>query len=149
MKKNFTACIDNFLDQQGLHYRTCEYDWGTDTIIGFELESGCKQHVHFICRDDQAPVLAVWDLIRVPDQKLATALIHCNTDNQRRFFRFAIDEDHDLQLRYDFPNGISEEDFSDCIAHEMFPMFLSAVKNYYEDYARLVYSNDREELSLA
>lgn len=147
--KNFTACVENFLDQKELHYRTLEFDWGTDTIIGFELESGCKQHVHFICRDDQAPVLAVWDLIHIPDQKLATALIHCNKDNQRRFFRFAIDEDRDLQLRYDFPNGISEESFSNSISSEMFPMFLSAVKNYYEDYAQLVYSDNHEELSLA
>ncbi len=147
--KNFTTCIETYLDQKELHYSTRNYDWGTDTIIGFQLESGCKQHIHIICRDDQAPVLAVWDLIHIPDNKLAAALIHSNKDNQRRFFRFAIDEDQDLQLRYDFPNGIREDDFSSSISSEMFPMFLSAVKNYYEDYARLVYSDSHEELSLA
>ncbi len=147
--KNFTTCVENYLDRQGLHYQTHEFDWGSDVVIGFKMDSGCKQHVHFVCRNDQAPVLSVWDLIHIPDHKLASALIKSNTDNQRRFFRFSIDEDHDLQMRYDFPNGISEENFSHCLSDDMFPMFLTAVKSYYEEYARLVYSDDAKELSLA
>ena len=147
---NFISVIENFLDNEELHYTTQTRDWGTDTRIGFRGETGSTIRVHIIDREDKAPYIAVWDLVHIPDDKLAAALIHVNDDNRRRYFRFSIDEDHDLNMSYEFPEGLTEESFADVLK-AMFPMFIAGCHLYFETYNRLIWGNQSsaDEIKLA
>ncbi len=141
--KKFTTCIQNYLDNEGLHYTTHEMKRGDAIQVGFSQEDGSSFDVVIINHEDQAPTFVVFDLIRVPANRLGAVLIQANEDNSRRFFRFCINDNHDLQIRYDMPNGMTPETLLPCL-EEMFPLFMSAVYNYYADYARLIYGNTEE-----
>lgn len=137
---NFISVIENFLDNEGLHYTTQNYDWGTDTRISFRGEAGSPIRVHIVDREDQAPYIIVWDLVHIPKDKLAAALIQTNDDNQRRYFRFAYDEDGDLNFGYEFPAGLTEESFA-AVLEAMFPLFITGCHLYSEKYNRLIWGN--------
>ncbi len=144
--KEFTTCIQKYLDNEELRYTTHELQHGDAIQVGFTQEDGSSFDVMIINHEDQAPTLIVFDLIRVPANKLGAVLIQANDDNSRRFFRFNINNNQDLQIRYDMPNGLTPETLMPCM-EEMFPLFISAVYSYYANYARLIYSNSDSDES--
>jgi hypothetical protein len=144
--KEFTTCIQKYLDNEELRYTTHELQHGDAILVGFSREDGSTVDVMIINHEDQAPTLVVFDLIRVPANKLGAVLIQANDDNSRRFFRFNINDNQDLQIRYDMPNGLTPETLMPCM-EEMFPLFMSAVYSYYANYARLIYSNSDSDES--
>ena len=145
---NFISVIENFLDNEDLHYTRKDYEWGSDTRIGFRGETGSTIRVHIIDRENEnkPPFLAVWDLVHIPDDKLAAAFISANEDNRKRYFRFSIDDDHDLNMTFEFPEGLTDDSFADVL-QAMFPVFVSGCHVYFERYSRLIWgdqSSDKE-----
>lgn len=135
--KNFTALIEDYLSGEGIPFVTKELNRGTDTLIGVRTRDGESLLVHIINPESDPPYLSVWELIHVPDDKMAAALIASNEDNDRKFFRLCVDDDQDLNLNYSFPAGLSNESFPPVLK-AMFRRFLAAVEVYRARYVRII-----------
>lgn len=66
----------------------------------------------FISCGDKDVGFRISSLIKVPQEERLTVCLFCNILNCKwRFFRFCIDDDNNLSVRFDFPAGCSD----DCI----------------------------------
>lgn len=142
----YTSMIEQFLDGENLTYSTEPLGNDSDTVIRFSDHADTKIHVHALASESDTPALAVVGLLRIPAAKVEAARRQAAEDDaSSRFFCYDVDEDNDLNLTYQFPRELTDEEFR-AVLKVVFPVFVMTAFKSYEAYSRLIWGGAVEQL---
>lgn len=142
-----TNLIAEELEACGLVFEVREHEGAKANasiiLIPFVVTGGGRVDVHFISSDDSNNVaVRVYQLIsQISEEKRSRMLEACNrVMNRKRYLKFVIDDDGDLDVHYDIPQMVSDEVLPK-IAVEMFVRMKRILNDEYSYLMKALYSD--------
>lgn len=136
-----TRLIQEAMEKEDLHFRVEEGDESSRVLAGFSVKNGPSVRVQFISRDDDNDVaVRLFGLVGdVAEDKAAAVTAACNECNKKyRFLKFVLDDDHDVNVEYDFPVRSSSDTVGDE-ACEIFIRIMKIVDECYPEFMKALW----------
>ena len=145
-KYKATNLIAERFESDDIEYSVSSVRRQEDLDVLFPVDGGGMARISFISRDDDNDIsVRIFGIVsNIPAGKIERMQKYCNKLNQEyRFVCFYIDEDHDLNLRYDFLRASSDESIGN-MARELFIRLMYILDDKFEEIMETLYSSPDE-----
>lgn len=145
MKYKATELIARYFENNDIKFNvetpddTCEI-----LITNFRIDPCPNVTIKFVsAHDDNDVNIRLFQLVTgVPDDKRPRILEACNfVNNKYRFLKYVLDKDGDINLHYDCPLRISDDNVG-AVAEEILICMLKSVQVNYPVFMRALYSSE-------
>lgn len=134
-----TREIAEALEKEEIKYSILTGNDSSTVKVSYSGDNFSSLEILFISKDDDSDVaVRAWGFVSgIPDAKRGEILEAMNELNNKRYVKYVLDSDGDLNLSYDIPISIEEVGATAC---EMVARFVNSADEAYPKFMKIIWS---------